>query len=319
MNIREVKIGVLGGGVSGERDISLISARESHKALQRKALNSAFIDIYTSREETVKKLIQSEGVELAFIALHGEFGEDGIIQQILEDMGIPYTGSGPRASALAMNKILSKKVFIEAGIPVPHYDICYDVEKIPENISYPVVIKPHFCGSSLGLSVVKGKSALRKAVAEAFLHQNKVIMEEFIEGRELTVGILGDKALEVVEIVSKKGYFDFDTKYNEGQAEFKAPAQLDRDVYAKVQQTALEAYQALDCRNFCRVDIRLGRDSVPYVLEVNSIPGLTPRSLLPLSAKAHGIDFDDLILKMVEMVIYEKEKIQKVQKGQFQA
>jgi len=315
MNIKEIKIGVLGGGISGERDISLISARESLKALQKKSLKAVFIDIYTSQEETVKKLISSENIGLAFIALHGEFGEDGIIQQILEDMNIPYTGSDPKASALAMNKILSKKVFIEAGIPVPHSNVCYNIENIPESINYPVVIKPHFCGSSLGLSIVEGEPALRKAIAEAFLFQSKVMMEEYIKGRELTVGILGGDSLEVVEIISKKGYFDFDTKYNEGQAEFKAPAQLDSSIYAKVQQVALTAYKALGCRHFCRVDIRLSRDNTPYVLEVNSIPGLTPRSLLPLSAKARGIDFDSLILKMVEMAAYEKKEIQKVQKS----
>lgn len=316
MDVKGIKIGVLGGGVSPERDVSLISAKEAQGALLRAGLEVIFVDIASSSVSDVKKLITSYGLDLAFIALHGKFGEDGSIQQILEDLGIPYTGSGPKASFLAMDKTLSKNLFIKAGIQTPNFSVCVDSQSPPKDIKYPVVIKPDFSGSSLGISIVREEFDLKKALDKAFSYsRSEVILEEYIEGRELTVGILEDKPLSVVEIVPKNSYYDFDAKYADAKTDFIVPAQLGNSLYKKVQNQALKAYQILGCSYFSRVDFRLNTNNIPYVLEVNSIPGLTSHSLLPLSAKECGICFDALILKMVRLTLYAKKEKQKTQKN----
>jgi D-alanine-D-alanine ligase len=286
--LEDIKIGVLGGGVSSEREISLISAQEAYKVFQRKKINSTFIDIFTKDESKVKAMINESRINLAFIALHGEFGEDGKIQKILDDLGIPYTGSGSLASYLAMDKIVSKEIFINKGIPTADFKV-YDAnvhnkkrlrEHLLKKLNYPLVVKPYFAGSSVGVSIVKEEADLEKALDNALLLQPKVVLEDYIKGREFTVGILKDKALAVVEIVTKTEYFDFTTKYSDGLVEFIAPAKLENEIYNKIQSVALAAHKALGCRHFSRVDIRLGENNVPYVLEVNSIPGLTTHSLL---------------------------------------
>ena len=312
MDLKKLKIGVLGGGVSTERNISLISAKEAHKALKAEGYDAISIDINSRDTNEVKEIISSSAIELAFIALHGEFGEDGKIQSLLEELAISYTGSKPEASTLAMDKIASKAVFKEQLIPTPDFKVCLDSKEVFENLKFPLVVKPQSSGSSLGLSIVNDESYLFEASTKAFLHSRKIIIEDYILGRELTVGILDDKALAVVEILPNEGYFDFKAKYSVGGSLFIAPAKLEQDLYRKVQEVALAAHRALGCCGFSRVDIRLGQDNIPYVLEVNSIPGLTAHSLLPLSAKVCGIDFNNLILKMVELAYHGKKETQKV-------
>jgi len=312
-DLKELRIGVLGGGVSTERDISLVSGRCAHKALVERGLNAVFIDVITRNQEKIKELIHSFNINLAFIALHGEFGEDGQIQEILEELGIGYTGSGPKASALAMNKAHSKRIFKAKRIPTPNFATFLNEEDIPGDLRYPLVVKPCSSGSSIGVSIVINQDNLKGALDLAFLHSNSVILEDYIEGRELTVGILGDNSLTVVEIISKKGYFDFDAKYSHGASDFIAPAQLDKRIEREVKSVSLAAHRALGCKHFSRVDMRLAKNNLPFVLEVNSIPGLTSHSLLPLSAKVSGIDFNELIFKMVELALYEKKETQKVQ------
>lgn len=307
-----LKIGVLGGGVSSEREISLISAEAAFCALRRNQLEAVFIDIFTSRENEVRELILSMNIDIAFIALHGEFGEDGTIQKILEDLDIPYTGSGPKASYQAMDKIISKSIFLKEGVPTACFSVCDDINKIPADFGFPLVVKPYFAGSSIGVSIVRRKEELMDALEKAFSCQRKVILERYIEGKELTVGILEEKPLAVVEIVPKKGYFDFQSKYTDGLTEFAAPADLPESVYRRVQDAACAAHCVLGCRDFSRVDIRLSNEGIPYVLEVNSIPGLTSHSLLPLSAKCCGIEFDELISKMVVLAYNEKRQTQKI-------
>ena len=306
-----IKIGVLGGGVSSEREISLISAQEAYKVFQGKNLNVTFIDIFTQEESKVKEMIIKSGIDFAFIALHGEFGEDGKIQKILDDLGVAYTGSGSLASYLAMDKIVSKEIFINNGIPTANFKV-YDAnihnekrlrEHLFKNLNYPLVVKPYFAGSSVGVSIVRQEADLEKALNTALLLQSKIVLEDYIKGREFTVGILEEKSLAVVEIITKTEYFDFTTKYSDGLVEFIAPAKLENDIYNKIQSTALAAHKALGCRYFSRVDVRLSENNVPYVLEVNSIPGLTSHSLLPLSAKCCGINFDELILKMASLAL----------------
>ena len=303
MKIGDFRIGVLGGGVSTERDISLNSSHEACGALVKKGLDVVSIDILTKKKNQLKEIISSSNIGLAFIALHGEFGEDGRIQEILEELGIAYTGSGPKASALAMNKAHSKMIFKAKGILTPNFTVLSKEEDIPTKSKYPLVVKPWSSGSSIGVSIVRGQGNLRDAFDLAFSHSSDVILEDYIEGRELTVGILEEESLAVVEIIPKKGYFDFEAKYNHGASDFIAPAQLSNEVEREVRSVGLAAHRILGCQHFSRADIRLSKDNLPFVLEVNSIPGLTLNSLLPLSARVCGIDFNELIFKMVELAL----------------
>ena len=314
--LKDMKVGVLGGGVSSEREISLLSANEAYKALRKNNIETVLVDITTQQEEKVKEVILNSNIDLAFIALHGEFGEDGKIQKILEELNIPYTGSGSLASYLAMDKIVSKEIFMKKGIPTADfvvYEAGQPIDNLTSNLKYPAVVKPFFSGSSVGVFIVKNKAELETALKKAIALQPKIIIEDYIEGREFTVGIFEDKPLAVVEIVLKSGYFDFTTKYNDGLAQFIAPAKLEETIYKKIQGIALAAHCALGCKHFSRVDILLGSDYVPYVLEVNSIPGLTTHSLLPLCAKCCGIDFEELIVRMAQLALHGKnfKKIRK--------
>ncbi|MCM8786735.1 MAG: D-alanine--D-alanine ligase [Candidatus Omnitrophica bacterium] len=310
-DLKECLVGILGGGVSSEREISLLSAQQAQKALRNKNIKTNFIDITVSDKNEVKKLISSYNIDIAFIALHGEFGEDGQIQKILEEMSIPYTGSGPVASLYAMDKILSKEFFIKYNVNTPKYMVYKKKDALPEIKKFPVVVKPYFCGSSLGVSIATDKVNLLKAIENAFLYQDKLIIEEYVEGREFTVGILEDKPLGVVQIIPKTDYFDFKTKYTDGLADFIAPAKIEKSLYTKIQNIAICAHNALGCRHFSRVDIRVDKSNTVYVLEVNSIPGLTSHSLLPLSASCCNISFDDLIFRMLELAWYEKKSNKK--------
>jgi len=314
VELGKIKVGVLGGGISAEREISLVSAKGVHQALIAKGFNADLIDISTSQEAKIKEVIKLHNIALAFVALHGEFGEDGKIQSILEDLGLTYTGSGPKASLRAMDKALSKDIFLKNHIPTPEFFVCSDDKGILSDFGYPLVVKPVNSGSSLGVSIVNSEAGLKPALKKAFSYNDKIIVEKYIEGREITVGILDDRALGVVEIVAKEGYYDFDTKYSDGKADFIVPAKLEDRVYKEIQRVGLAAHKALGCRHFSRADIRLGNDGIPYVLEVNSIPGLTSHSLLPLSAKVCGVSYDDLIVKMLELALYGKKrtKTQKV-------
>jgi len=301
-SLKDIKVGVLMGGVSSERDISLISGHEAALALKRKGIDVCEIDITTRDKESIKVLLGSHSIDVAFIALHGEFGEDGQIQAILDDLNIPYTGSDPYSSRLAMDKIASKFKFLSINIPTPGFFVL-EKNEFDETIKLPKVIKPYYSGSSLGISIVKDKDELKAGIKNALDVNDRILVEDYIEGRELTVGILGEQALGVVEIVPKRQYYDFRAKYEDDQTSFKAPADLEDFIREKVISTALSAHRVLGCRHFSRVDIRLSRDGTPFVLEVNSIPGLTKHSLLPLSAKVKGIAFDGLIIKMVQLAI----------------
>ena len=317
VNIETICVGILEGGVSQEREISLQSAEQVARSLERQRINAVRIDINTRDEHTIKKHIKDTGIDVAFVALHGEFGEDGTIQAILESMHIPYTGSGPGASGRAMNKIAAKTTFVQEGIPTsPFSQIAKSKDSshretitanhVSSPIHYPVVVKPNCNGSSLGISIVHNRSELAAALDEAFAFDEKLIIEDYIEGRELTVGILDDVPLGVVEIIPKDSYFDFTTKYSDGRVVFVSPAEIPHDIYQKVQYWALRAHQSLGCQHFSRVDIILNAKNIPFILEVNSIPGLTSHSLLPLSAQCQGIDFDCLIKKMIVLAIRDR-------------
>lgn len=305
------RIGVLMGGPSTEREISLKSGKAVYQALAKRGLEVSAIDIKTDNIEENIRLIKSKKIDCAFLALHGRFGEDGQIQKILEIIKIPYTGSGVLASRLAMDKIASRKILAGEGLRVPKYKtvdkISYNTDwKIGNNLCLPLVIKPATHGSSIGLSIIDKEEDLKKGVVLAFRFDENIIIEEYIKGRELTVGILDDEALPVIEIIPKRAFFDFQAKYQPGLTDYIVPAQLDREITKKVKTLALSAHKLLGCFGCSRVDMILDTNNLPFVLEVNTIPGLTLTSLLPKAAKILGIEFDELCLKLIKLA-YEKE------------
>ncbi|MCK9594590.1 MAG: D-alanine--D-alanine ligase [Candidatus Omnitrophica bacterium] len=305
------RIGVLMGGPSSEREISLRSAKGVCDSLRELGLEFVPIDILTDNPDENIRLVKSHKIDCAFIALHGYFGEDGKIQAILEGLNIPFTCSGSKASSLAMDKAASHRIFIAAGLKVPRFVLLADKANAREqagncDFGLPWVVKPVMNGSSIGLSIIDQREGLDKALDEAFAADRRVLIEEYINGRELTVGILGDEPMAVVEIIPKSRFFDYDAKYRSGDTEYIVPAELDEDTCCKVKACGLAAHKALGCYGCSRVDIILGRENTPYVLELNNIPGLTATSLLPKAARSQGIDFKQLCVRMLELA-YEKK------------
>jgi D-alanine-D-alanine ligase len=284
------------GGTSAEREVSLTTGKEILKALLEAGVDAVGIDTQGSwREEMTREMVGT-----AFIALHGRGGEDGTIQGALELMRIPYTGPGVLASALAMDKIMTKRILLSKGIPTPGYTELgpghYDASL---GLSLPVVVKPNREGSTIGISVVREESELTAAIKLAASHDPDVLVEEFVEGDDFTVGVLNDRPLAVVQIVTKSGFYDYETKYITGAEEYRVPAPIGDDATRKVQEEALAAARALKCCGAVRVDFRGAGDRFE-VIEVNTIPGMTPNSLLPKSAAGMGIGFAQLVLEMLE-------------------
>lgn len=293
------KIGVLMGGLSAERDVSLKSGMAVHQALLALGYDSTAIDV---RSE-VTNILRDEKIEVAFIALHGRYGEDGCIQGLLELMQIPYTGSGVLASALAMHKLYSKQAFAAAGLTITPYlalrrgETC-SIENLPFGL--PVVVKPVQEGSSVGVSIVKKAEELQAALDEAFRYDELVLVEQYIKGKEIQVGILDNQPIGAIEIVPKNEFYDFEAKYSDGMAEHFFPARLDAALYEKVQQQALKAHQALGCDGYCRVDFLVTETGDCYLLEVNTLPGMTALSLLPeIAQKGAGLSFEQLVERIL--------------------
>lgn len=288
------------GGSSSERKISLKSGKAVCQALKKQGLNVIALDI---KSPNCLSAIKKAKISCAFIALHGRFGEDGTVQRILESLRIPYTGSGVVASYLCLDKIVSRRIFKQRNIPVPEYDVLnrksWQKRLKDLSFSFPVVVKPSSEGSSIGISFVDKQSKLKPAIEQAFKYGNAIIIEKYIKGREITVGILGQRTLPVVEIVPKKRFFDFQAKYEKGKSDYVVPAKIAKGHYKNAQDLSLLAHRALGCAGFSRVDMILAKNG-PVVLEVNSIPGLTSMSLLPMAAKAAGINFNRLCLKIVQ-------------------
>ncbi|NQT22936.1 MAG: D-alanine--D-alanine ligase [Candidatus Omnitrophica bacterium] len=300
------KIGVLAGGTSSEREISLESGKAVYKALKDAGFNVLFLDI----RDDAERILKTSKINVAFIALHGRFGEDGTVQAILEKLSIPYTGSDPRSSRLAMDKILSKKLFIKHKLPVPDYITLDEKQVLPtqmhKQLGMPLVFKPHNEGSSIGLSVVRRKTDIAKALKLALQYSNKIIVEKFIKGREVTVGIFDDKPLPVIEILPEHGLYDYSAKYIDKKTSYEIPAKIDKKSYDRAQRLATSAHNACGCKDFSRVDMRMSESGNLYVLEVNTIPGLTERSLLPKAARAAGIDFKQLCIRLVNRALDRK-------------
>ncbi len=305
-------IGVLMGGYSSEREISLKSGHAVFTALREAGCRASAMDITVQEEERIFQFIKESKIDVAFIALHGRLGEDGAIQAILEKAGIPYPGSGVEASRLAINKAKTLKMFKKKNIPVAdHISLAdesqLDIDAIVRSLSLPVVIKPSCEGSSIGISFVQQKEQLAVALATAFSYGNEVLVERYILGKELTVGILDQKPLPVVEICPKNNFFDFTSKYQSGMTEYKIPAQISPEETKRAQSVAMAAHEAIGCEDFSRVDLILDKEGNPFVLEINTIPGFTAMSLLPKAVQANGMDFTDLCLTLIRLA-YEKKK-----------
>lgn len=293
------KVGVLAGGPSNEREISLRSGKAVYDALVGEGCDAILLDI----KGDICDIIGQSAIDIAFIALHGKFGEDGTIQRVLEEMGVPYTGSGVEASALALDKITSKEIFRKSGIPVPGYAVLEgkDISIAScASLGWPMVVKPQFEGSSIGLSIVGDEVSFKKAVDKALSYGKKVLVEEYVKGRELTVGVLGNKALPVIEIVTSQGVYDYEAKYKDPDTRYLVPAPIDEETAKLAGELGERSHRSLGCRSFSRVDMMLDGSGKLFVLEVNTIPGMTERSLLPKAAGASGIDFGSLCVKLLE-------------------
>lgn len=308
------EIGVIAGGDSSERAISLLSGEHVAAALAGLGYHAVLIEI-DGLNDLVPALRE---IDTVFNCLHGGTGENGTVQLLLEVLGIPCPGSGPQASALAMDKPRAKKVLARNGITVPR-GYTYQGEGIDRfcayvrtALRYPFVCKPSAEGSSLGVSIVENDSALAKAAAQIFTRFGSLLVEEYIAGRELTVGILqrhGEwEALPVIEIELANSFFTYKDKYSAGVAEFLVPAPLNQETSVRVQKIGLAAHLTLGCTGFSRVDLRLSEDGIPYVLEVNTLPGMTLMSFLPRAAVAAGITFPQLVETILETMSERRKR-----------
>jgi len=288
------------GGLSREREISLRTGKAILRALTEKGYQALAIDVSRDIAETLIK----EKIDIAFIALHGRFGEDGTIQGMLELMRIPYTGSGVLASALALHKIMAKKFFLCENIPTPTYEVFQreEIEKNPPrttSLPLPLVVKPAREGSTIGVSVVRKEEELVPALKEAGKYDEEILVEEFMKGKEITVGILEDIPLPIIEIAPKSGFYDYHSKYTKGETEYIIPARIPREKYLYAQEVSLKAFQVLGCSGCARVDLMTDEDANPFVIDVNTMPGMTETSLLPKAAGYAGISFEDLVERIL--------------------
>ncbi len=296
--LKAKKIGVLYGGLSAERDVSLKSGTAVCESLLSLGYDAQAIDV----DRTLAQKLVNAGVEIAFVALHGRYGEDGAVQGLLEMMGIPYTGSGVLASALAMNKIFAKAAFQSAGLLVAPYRVLRKGEEsafTSLEFPFPVVVKPSQEGSSVGVSIVKSPEGIPAALELAFRYDSEILVEQFIAAREIQVGILGDQALGAIEIVPRNEFYDFEAKYTPGMAEHIFPAPLSEALYRKALQVGVLAHQALGCCDYSRVDLLVTPTEECYILEVNTLPGMTALSLFPEIAGGVGISFGELLERIL--------------------
>lgn len=341
-----MKIALITGGPSSERDVSVASSISILKALRENGHIVKVIDPVFGNTQPSESIILGHGVrkespspeelvrvnkyfkrnilecfsgdqfddiEFAFLGLHGKFGEDGGVQSLLEMRNIPYSGSGVFASALAMDKDISKIVLRSKGVKTPAWISAAKEDKIGSNdldelvrsdIGYPCVVKPNDEGSTVGLTILKqddGKAQLDEAVNLAFTYSHKLLIEQYVKGRELTVPVMGDVAYPVIEIRPIGGFYDYEHKYTKGMTDYFCPAELEPDIEEYVKQSALKAHNALGCSVYSRVDFMLDDENVPHCLEVNTLPGMTQTSLVPKSALANGLTFRELIQRIIEL------------------
>jgi D-alanine-D-alanine ligase len=299
------KVAVLMGGHSAERPVSLKSGTMVLSALKKKGVDAHAFD---PKERGLDALIR-ERFDRAFVILHGRYGEDGTIQGALELLGIPYTGSGVLASALAMDKWRTKLVWQASGIPTPRSELLTrdsDMQAVATRLGMPLMVKPANEGSSIGMTKVKSARELAEAHALASNYDRVVIAEAFVDGVELTAGILGDKPLPLIKLETPREFYDYEAKYQANDTRYLIPCGLPPDAERIVQDEALFAFQALGCRGWGRVDVMLDRSGKPYFLEVNTSPGMTDHSLVPMAARHAGLSFEDLCLRILELARLEE-------------
>ena len=293
------KIAVLMGGPGSEREVSLATGHGVSKALRSLGVEVIDVDV---RDENFEL---PPDVDLAFLTIHGTFGEDGQLQKILEDRGVAYTGDGIKESCIAFDKILSKEKFRENNVTTPYWEVVKSGQD--PTIPLPIVVKPPRQGSTVGVVIVKDERELDSALVEAAKYDGELLIEQFVPGRELTVGILGDQALPILEIIPKGGFYDFTNKYPflnpqaGGGAEHVCPAEIDDDKTKEIQDLALKAHRAIGLQVYSRVDVLLPENDAATVLEVNTIPGMTEASLLPEAAAAAGINYVDLCARIIAL------------------
>jgi D-alanine-D-alanine ligase len=333
-----MKIAVLLGGTSAERDVSMVSGISVARALvenghQVEAIDCAYgdriiqnldediskiiapipSDIENKKTEldrniltTVNYLIQSK-FELVFIALHGGYGENGQLQALLEVCHIPYTGSNSFASALGMNKHYCKILFQINGVPTAPWNLLKKASKtkleVFRKIGFPAVVKPNDQGSTVGLTIIHSEKGADEAIKKAFEFSESVMLEKYISGKELTVSILGQQPLPVIEIIPVSGFYDYESKYQSGKTQYVCPAEISKEMTTKLQEYGLQAYNAIGCSGYARVDFRMNGGGEVFCLEVNTLPGMTSTSLVPKAAKEIGIDFNELIEKIIKTTL----------------
>ncbi len=303
--MKRKRIGVLMGGISPEREVSLKSGQNVYEALRRRGYR-AYALVLDTPDQIIPALA---GIDIAFLCLHGGIGEDGTIQALLEILGIPYVGSGVLACALAMNKLQAKRIFVSQKLPTAVWveyteELWPDwQERVSAQIGFPCVVKPVREGSSIGVHIVHTAAELIPACQATQSEFGEFFVERFIPGKEITAGILRidgvDRALPLIELRPHREFYDYIAKYTPGECEFIIPAELDAETTARVQELALHAHRALGCFGFSRVDLRVTPQNEPYLLEVNTLPGMTETSDLPKAAAAMGIEFDDLVERML--------------------
>ncbi|MEX2106985.1 MAG: D-alanine--D-alanine ligase [Solirubrobacterales bacterium] len=305
-----MKVAVLKGGRSLERGVSLRSGARVEDALERLGHEVLAVDVGS---DLVKRLA-AERPDVAFVAMHGVGGEDGTAQELCEILGIPFTGPGVAACTRCMDKVLAKYAIREAGLPTPDWFAFNETAfrelgaadalgQLEQSLGFPLVVKPSRGGSSLGVKFAASPAEVPQALVSAFSYDDRVLLERFVEGRELAVSVLGDEALPVVEAIPAAGdRYDFEARYEIGRTRFACPAELGEDETRAVAETALAAYRALGCTGFARVDLILDEDG-PWVLEANAIPGLTDTSLLPQAAEAAGMSFEDLVGRILDLAL----------------
>lgn len=298
------------GGWSREREISLLSGKNVLDSLQRQGFNAFALDIKTPDD---LELIKKDKIDIAFVILHGKPGEDGTIQGLLELLGIPYTGSGVKASAIGTDKIITKLIFAANGIPTLPWvlvnketQIKEKIEEAKNKLGFPLIIKPRYEGSSIGVEIIESEKNLEEKCLKALETFQEVFFEKYVEGMIATVGILRDRVLPILELIPKsQKFYDFKAKYTKGATEFIIPARLPEDVTKKIQEYALKVFKIIGCKGFARLDLVVEERKIPYFLEINTLPGMTDVSDLPAEAKEAGISYDEVVYEILESAIYD--------------
>lgn len=294
------RVAVLLGGTAAERPISLISGAAVLKALQQAGVDAHAFD------PAERDIVEVQGFDRAFIVLHGRGGEDGVMQGVLEQFGVPYTGSGVMASAIGMDKARTKQLWLGCGLPTPTYRRLHagmDFQAVVDVLGLPLMVKPSREGSSIGMAKVYSVEELARAYEVAAGHDSEVIAEHFIEGSEYTVSLLGGRALPVIRMIPAKDFYDFEAKYQRNDTQYRIPSGLETDEETRLQALAEEAFAVLGASGWGRIDAMRGQDGRFWLLEINTVPGMTDHSLVPMAAKAAGLDFTQLVLAILAQTL----------------